>query len=79
MKSSHMFDLTCVICNDENSCDEESHLTSCPILRDEIQQDEQDITYNYVFGSIEQQIRAVKLYIRLLRKRETYINVMKKK
>ena len=42
MKSSHMFDLACIVCNDEDSCDEESHLTSCPILRDEIQQDEQD-------------------------------------
>ncbi len=53
-------------------------LTSCDILRDEVQQDELDITYNYVFGSIDQQIRAVKLFKRLIRKRDIYMKVMKR-
>ena len=79
MKSSHIYDLTCSLCEDEDSCDEETHLTSCPILKDEIKENEEDISYNHVFGSIEQQIRAVKLFVRIIRKRDTYINVMKKK
>ena len=61
MKTSFLPDLSCRLCNDEDAHEDEIHLTCCKILSDEVKPSEIDITYDFAFGPIEQQIRAVQL------------------
>ena len=67
----------CRICCDPQSIDDEYHLTCCSLLKSEVRRDETHISYSDVFGSITQQISAVKLFKRLIRKRTILIEVMK--
>lgn len=76
MKTSFLPDLSCMLCNDEDSCEDDLDLTCFEILSDEGKPSESGITYNLVFGLIEQQIRAVQLFKRLVRKFKLYLDVM---
>ena len=51
-----------MFCCNENSVADEFHLTSCCVLKSEIQEHETNIKYSDVFGSIEKQIQAVKVF-----------------
>ena len=76
-KIQNNYNTQCRICSIEYSIEDEFHLTSCHVLKSEIQKHEENIKYSDVFGPIEKQIQAVKLFKRILQKRETYIEVMK--
>ena len=76
-KIKYNYDTECKICCVENSVEDQIPLTSCYVLKGEIQEHEADIKYSDVFSSIEKQIQAVKLFKRLIQKRATFIEVMK--
>ena len=70
-------DLICRICLDPDSIEDENHLTFCPLLREEVCEDEVMIRYEDVFGPIIKQIQDVRLFMRLVKRREIYMEIMK--
>ena len=68
-------DVSCQVCQEEDSCEEESHLPLCSSLKSEIHEDEKDIRYEDVFGPLNKQIRCVKLYSKLVRRRNTILEI----
>ena len=68
--------MICRICLDEDSIESEIHLLSCEVLKGEVDEDEKKIKYADIYGPIDKQIPAVKLYKKILRKKKIYMEVM---
>ena len=61
---------TCDLCKNDN--DSIQHCLECPILIDNCPElyNDRMVSFNDLFGSVERQIRAMKLYEKILAKRE---------
>ena len=57
--------LTCRICDDKNSLENEDHILTCKLLNEETH----NIQFTDVYGTIEQQYKAVQMFKKILRKR----------
>ena len=68
---SQYSDLICRICKSDDSVENENHLIDCEMLNEEIS----DITFNYVYEDIEKQMKAVKLFKKILRRRQKLIDL----
>ena len=76
LKRLYNNNMICRICLDEDSIESEIHLLSCVVLKGEVDEDEKKIKYADIYGPIDKQIPAVKLYKKILRKRKIYMEVM---
>ena len=76
-KQLYNYNTICRLCTQEESIESESHLLTCDVLKGEVREDEQNITTSDLFGPTHKQIKAVKLFKRVLRRRKIYMDVMK--
>ena len=67
--------LTCRICEDENSYEDENHILICQ----KITEGKTDIKFSDVYGDVNCQFRAVQTYKKVFRKRDIYLELMEKK
>ena len=69
MKSSFdQDDMSCRLCKLPEIYEDENHLIQCSEL--EIQDDQQDFKFEYVFADIEKQIKTVKLFSKIIERRK---------
>ena len=63
--------LTCRICKEDNSIEDEDHILNCSVLNDE----EYDVHFSDVYGSADEQYSAVKVFKKVLRRRQVYLDI----
>ena len=68
-------DMTCrQNCSDPQAIDNQQHLLTCSVIHDKISRDEsrqaRHLSYDYIFGSLDQQRKAVLVLARLVEVRE---------
>ena len=63
--------LTCRICHDIDSVEDESHILLCKTINTE----EYDVCYSDVFGNTNEQYKVTQVFKKVLRKRKIYIEV----
>ena len=73
-KKQYENNMTCRICEDISSYEDENHLLICPKMAE----DKTDIQFRDVYGDVDSQYRAVKIFKQVLRKRDIIFEVMKK-
>ena len=73
-KMSYQDNMTCRLCKDTNSLENEDHILTCSVLNSE----KNDIEFNDVYGSIEQQYKAIKVFKKVIRKRKVYLYILEK-
>ena len=73
---SHLFEenMTCRICDDENSYENEDHLLVCKTLNTE----EYDVRYSDVYANVNKQYKVTQVFKKVLRMRNVYIEAMDK-
>ena len=64
-------DLICRTCKVPNSVEDEEHLLVCDQLRSEA--GDSEVKFDFVFQNLENQVRAVKTFKSILRKREVLL------
>ena len=64
--------LICRICQDVNSIEDEDHILVCPILNTE----HYDVTFSDVYRDIDTQYNVTKVYKKVLRRRNVYLEAM---
>ena len=73
-KQQYVNNLKCRICASEGSVEDEDHILICPALTD----GQTDVQFTDVFGDIDSQLHAVKVYKKVLRKRQVYLDMIEK-
>ena len=68
-------DMTCRLnCSDPEAIDNQQHLLTCSVIHDNISHDDsrqaRHLSYDYIFGSLDQQRKAVLVLARLVEVRE---------
>ena len=74
---SHLYDeddMSCRICKEENSYEDEDHLMVCKSLNTDLH----DVTYSDVYGNVNKQHRVTQVFKKILRKRNILIETMDK-
>ena len=66
-------DLTCRTCKVVNSIENEDHIIKCEALRSEVQREDEEVSFSYVFMDIEKQKKAIEVFKAILRKREVLL------
>ena len=68
-KSMYKSDLTCLLCQDQSSLESESHLLECEYLHsiNDLSEDIKKVEYQDIFGSIEEQIKAAKVWTKVFK------------
>ena len=71
---SNLFDndLTCRMCNEVNSVEDEEHILICKKLNTE----RYDATFADVYSDIEKQYKVTQVYKKVLRRRKIYLEAM---
>ena len=64
-------DLICRTCKIPDSIEDEEHLLVCDQLKSEA--DDSEVKFDFVFQNLENQVKAVKTYKSILRKREVLL------
>ena len=67
-------DMSCRTCCDENTIEDEIHSLECPSVIDEDEKDN-SIKFHHIFGSLDEQIKAVKYYIKVMNKRNLILEL----
>ena len=70
-------DMSCRCCKEEDSIEDEDHLLDCKMLRSEVE--DYDVTFDHVFSTLEKQINAVKVFEKVMRKRDLILEVSSKR
>ena len=73
-KQQYVNNLMCRICASEGSFEDEDHILICPALTD----GQTDVQFTDVYGDIDSQLHAVKVYKKVLRKRQVYLDMIEK-
>ena len=73
-RNQHGNILTCRICKAANSVEDEDHILNCSVLNDE----EYEVQFSDVYGSTDEQYRAVQVYKKVLRRRQVYLDIAEK-
>jgi hypothetical protein len=66
--------LTCRICKATDSIEDEDHILNCSVLNEE----EYEVQFANVYGSTDEQYRAVQVFKKVLRRRQIYIDIAEK-
>ena len=64
--------MTCRVCLQVDSYEDEKHTFSCPVLLEDIEVDNH-IEFVDVFGNLEGQVKAVKYFTKIIQKRNAII------
>ena len=62
------------ICKSTNSVEDEDHILNCSVLNDE----ECEVQFSDVYGSTDEQYRAVQVFKKVLRRRQVYLDIAEK-
>ena len=73
-KSLFSENMTCRICKDPNSYEDEIHTFNCDVLTKDESMDP-SIKLEHIFGSLKQQIKATKHYFKLMQKRRLILDI----
>ena len=73
-KQQYVNNLKCRICASEGSVEDEDHILICPALTD----GQTDVQFTDVYGDIDSQLHAVKVFKKVLRKRQVYLDMIEK-
>ena len=73
-KKQYQNDMTCRICCDPLSYENEIHTFSCDSLTLGLPLNT-DVKFEHIFGSLQQQIQAAKLYTKLIKKRNLIMEI----
>ena len=76
-KSLHVNDMICRICMDDQSREDEIH--TFELCTELIERDQSDIKFIHVYGSLEQQIKAITYFSRISTKRNLILEIKNKK
>ena len=66
--------LTCRICKEINTIENEDHILICTVLNNEVY----EVTFSDVYGSIDEQYKAVQVFKKVLRRRQPYLDIAEK-
>ena len=66
--------LTCRICKENDSIEDEDHILNCSVLNDE----GYGVQFSEVYGSADEQYRAVQVFKKVLRRRQIYLDIAEK-
>ena len=72
---SQFKDLHCRVCNEIDSIEDEEHILQCGEFGD---YNEDKISFVDVYGDVDEQMKAVKVFKKILRRRESYLTILKK-
>ena len=64
--------LECQTCNNNSCIEDENHILNCENLKTE---ESVKLNFNQVYGCVEEQLRAVKIFKTVLRKREIILEL----
>ena len=64
--------MKCLTCDDDSSFEDENHILNCENLKTE---ESETIKFEDVFGTIDVQLNAVKIFIDIIRRRETFLDL----
>ena len=67
--------LHCRVCNEIDSIEDEEHILQCGEFGDS---NEDKISFVDVYGDVDEQLKAVKVYKKILRRREAYLTIITK-
>ena len=73
-RNQHRNILTCRICKEADSIEDEDHILKCSVLND----DEYAVQFSDVYGSPDEQYRAVQVFKKVLRRRQVYLDIAEK-
>ena len=64
--------MSCRLCHEENSYEDEDHLLVCKTVNTE----QYDVTYSDVYSNVNKQYKVTQVYKKILRKRNILIETM---
>ena len=67
-------DMSCRLCKDENSYEDEDHLLVCKAVNTE----HHDVTYSDVYSNVNKQYKVTQVFKKILRKRNILIETMER-
>ena len=70
-RSKYQEDLSCRICKETSSLENEDHLLNCKLLCD----DEDDVQFSDVNGGVDKQLKAVQVFKKIHRKMKVYLEI----
>ena len=76
-KSSYVNNLQCIFCGSTNSIDSVKHyLESCDYLQDHRRYREKikEVKYEYLFGTLEEQVKIAKMWLKIREHRYSFVN-----
>ena len=74
MKNQFLEDMSCCICGNEDSVEDENHVfVECEELKENI--DEENVNVADVYGNVTQQIKAMKVISRKMKLRDLILDV----
>ena len=71
---SHLYeedDMSCRLCTDENTYEDEDHLLVCKAVNTE----QYDMTYSDVYANVNKQYKVTQVYKKILRKRNILLEI----
>ena len=71
---SQFKNLQCRICEDKNSIEDEDHILKCVKFND----NEDNISFSDVYGNTDDQLKAVKIFKKIMRRRQVYLDILSK-
>ena len=75
-RNLHNNNMECQTCDEESIVEDENHILNCKNLKTE---ESVQINYKLVYGCLEEQLKAVKIFKTVLRKRESILEIKNKK
>ena len=75
-RNLHNNNMECQTCDEESIVEDENHILNCKNLKTE---ESVQINFKLVYGCLEEQLKAVKIFKTVLRKRESILEIKNKK
>ena len=74
-KTLYNEDMTCRICHDPDSIEDKRHTFNCSVLTKDETIDN-TIQFEHIFGSLSQQVKATKQFVKLMDKRRLILDMI---
>ena len=76
-KSQYEDDMTCRLCCEKDSYEDENHtFFACSVLLEDMEVDK-SIKFDDIFGSLKEQVKAIRYFIRIIQKRNAILECRK--
>ena len=76
-KSSHVNNLECIFCGSTNLINSvKYYLESCDFLQDQrwYREKIKEVKYEYLFGTLEEQVKVAKMWLKIREHRNSFVN-----